>query len=892
MRLASSMKALIMCVLAPLCALKAKGQGTNSCTPTGPAKSVLTQLNNNCRTGANLSETTLHTSNVDAVHFAKLAAIPVDGYVFAQPLYYPNLVVNGTTHNVVFVATFNDSIYAFDADNFTTLWHTSVGIPLGKFEPPTQSCGNGIPPDGQNVLGCVVGVVSTPVIDPSTNILYCAKVDSAATWWLVGLNIATGQVARVAEIGTSVSGFNPANELQRPALLLSSGNLYIAFGAYNDAIPAAGYILAYRASDFTFLGSQPTVSGLTQLGSIWQSGRGPVASQAGNVFFETGNANGATYTGNAYSSSSILAEGVVEVNSSAESPQIYQPNYPNYYPNPAVPPCYNKTYCDNPKDQDAKDFDLASSGPMLLPRTSLLLAGGKMGISYLLNTSNLAAGSIQRFRSAGDASATSNFELHSVSYWDRSTGGQSPLFYVWGVGDVLRSYTFNFTRQVFSTTPVKGPTTAQFPGGTITLSANGDAAGSGIVWGTYTTTGGNQQGPPQFIPVPGILAAYDASNVSRLLYSSSQVWSNQPLSLGQGDSLVDFAKFTPVTVANGKVFIPTLTPTNATNPAELLVYGLLQPDILAVVKNNTGTNTTEVHELTAASNYSQFGLHTGTALHTTDSTWNFTTADLDLDGRPELVAIAKQNTGTGKTEAHALGAYCSGVSGYFQGYVLHTPTALGPTDSSWEFQMADIDQDGLPDLVAIHKWGTSSGKTEVTVMKGLPVGTCSSPSSASFQTVIWQGATGLGTTSTNWTFRLADIDGDGHPDLVGIEESGTASGKTELHVLSGAPSGGNYFQTSVLDVATGLGPTSSTNWDFQMADLDRDGKPDLYGIFENGTGSGMTEVHVLSGASNYQSFILEVATGLHATDNNWVFLGIPWSCAVGTSDCPYASSGR
>lgn len=165
-----------------------------------------------------------------------------------------------------------------------------------------------------------------------------------------------------------------------------------------------------------------------------------------------------------------------------------------------------------------------------------------------------------------------------------------------------------------------------------------------------------------------------------------------------------------------------------------------------------------------------------------------------------------------------------------------------------------------------------SGKTEVTVLKGTSVGTCASPASSSFQTVIWQGAVGLGATSSSWTFRMADMDLDGKPDLVGIEESGGTSGKTELYVLSGA----SNYQTLTQHIATGLGYTSSTSWDFWLADYGLDGKPDLYAIWENGTPSGKTELKILGSASNYQSFALQTTTALGSTDNNFTYLAVPW----------------
>lgn len=848
--------------------ISAVAVAANTCPSAGPSKSVLTQGNNNCRTDANLDESVLHTSNVDAGHFGKLGSYSVDGYIFAQPLYYPGLMVNGVVHDVVFVATLNNSVYAFDADSpgSAALWRTSVGTPYGQAAQPGQSCppGSGPPPLGAAVLGCLVGIVSTPVIDPSTNFLYCVKIDSAANWWLIGIDITSGSVIKLAQIGTNQPQFVPVNHLQRPGLLLSGGVLYIAFGSWNDDQSRAsyGWLFAYDASSFAYQGSMITVpiSSTCTMGSVWQSGRGPAGDDAGNVYFQTGNLeknnSGQCSSGTGYNSSSILAEGIIKAGAAAQFIGAFQPNYTTGCLNP-------HPYCDNPSVEDFNDFDLGVSGPMLLPRTNLMVNGGKLGIVYLLDTGTMSSPK-QRFLATGYDTSNKDFplEVASLAYWDRQSA--SPLMYIWGLQDRLKAFTFDPGTGVFQTTPTLGPPEgAHFPGGMLSVTANAGTAGTGIVWATFSTIpcdgqGGTCGGYITFSPQPGTLAAYDASNVSRRLYSTAQ-------NPGR-DSLGNFAKFTPPTVANGRLFVPSLYPN------ELLVYGPFRPDVLAVMKSGTAMNTTEVHQLTVSSAYQQFGLQTGTALATTDSTWSFTTADLDIDGRPDLVGVHKSGTASGKTEVHVLGAFCSGISGYFQGFLLDTPTALGQTDSSWEYQMADVDGDGLADLVAIHKWNTASGKTEVTVLKGTAVGTCAAPSSSSFQTVIWQGPVGLGATSSSWTFRMADMDLDGKPDLVGIQENGGTSGKTELYVLSGA----SNFQTLTQHIATGLGYTSSASWDFWLADYGLDGKPDLYAIWENGTPSGKTEIKVLGSAGNYQTFALQTVTALGPTDSNFVFLGVPW----------------
>jgi hypothetical protein len=276
-----------------------------------------------------------------------------------------------------------------------------------------------------------------------------------------------------------------------------------------------------------------------------------------------------------------------------------------------------------------------------------------------------------------------------------------------------------------------------------------------------------------------------------------------------------------------------------------------RPDLVAIAKSGTGSRRTEVHVLSGNSDFQRFIVQTATALGEAGDNWDFKMADWDRDGQPDLFGVLKSNTGSRKTEVHVLSAASN-----FQQFIAQNATALGEAGSNWEFEVADWDRDGRPDLVGILKSNTGSRKTELHVLSA----------ASNFQQFIAQNATGLGESGSNWDFEIADWDQDGRPDLVGILKYNTGSRRTEIHVLSAA----SNFQQFIAQNATGLGE-SGDNWDFEMADWDRDGRPDLVGILKYNTGSGKTEVHILSAASNFQQFIVQTATGLHQTGNNFAF---------------------
>ncbi|WP_211588918.1 FG-GAP repeat domain-containing protein, partial [Allorhizocola rhizosphaerae] len=254
-----------------------------------------------------------------------------------------------------------------------------------------------------------------------------------------------------------------------------------------------------------------------------------------------------------------------------------------------------------------------------------------------------------------------------------------------------------------------------------------------------------------------------------------------------------------------------------------------RPDLAGIKKSSTGSGRTEVHILSGASGFQQFVFQAGTAIEQTGAEWDFEFADWDRDGRPDLAGVKKSGTGSGRTEVHIL----SGASG-FQQFVFQAGTAIGQTGATWEFQFADWDRDGRPDLAGVSKSSTGSGRTEVHILSG----------ASGFQQFVLQTGTAIEQTGANWEFAFTDWDRDGRPDLAGVKKNSTGSGRTEVHILSGA----SAFQQFALQTATALSPIADlSQWEFGFPDWDRDGRPDLAGVNKSSTGSGRTEVHILKG---------------------------------------------
>ena len=500
--------------------------------------------------GANLAEVTLNTSNVAVSTFGLVFKLPVDDNIFAQPLYVPNVAISGQgTHNVVYVATMSDSLYAFDADTGAKLWSdnfaSSVGatpVAYAKF----AFAGN------RNVVGNL-GILSTPVIDPSTNILYlvaCTLESGTMVYRLHAVDITSGDELIVAG-GTVISGsysgvaFDAPHQTQRVSLVLSGNYVVFGFGALEEEASNPGYsgwVMAYNKMTLAQSGIfSPITTGTGTLGGgVWQSGRPPVVDSSGYVYVFVGNGYS---PGTGYGDSNSPWNGVSNFNESALK----------------LNPASGLSLVDwftpsNWSAMDEEDLDFTSSGPMLIPGTSLIAGGGKTGVLYVLNTANLGKESATDSGVVQEFTVTSDEIRGGPVYWQRTANG-SPLLYNWGDGDTLNAYAFNGTN--FTTTPsAQGSISPVWPGGILTLSANGNTPGSGVLWATIATSGDAENNPP----VPGALYAFDANDVA------TELW-NSTLNSAR-DNFGNFAKFVPPLVANGRVYV-------ATQSNQVAVYGLL-----------------------------------------------------------------------------------------------------------------------------------------------------------------------------------------------------------------------------------------------------------------------------------------------------------------------------
>ncbi|MGA3240411.1 MAG: pyrrolo-quinoline quinone [Bryobacteraceae bacterium] len=512
-------------------------------THSHAAAQVLTAQYDNARTGATLHETTLTPANVNAAHFGKIFSFPVDGDVYAQPLYVAGVEIPGKgTHNVVFIATEHDSVYAFDAAGAATgpLWRVNF-----------LNSGAGVSTVPARDVACPfiapeIGITPTPAIDLQTGTLYVlartkegggAFSSARYVQKLHALAITTGteKFGGPVEIKASVKGrgasqaevaFEPLRELPRAALLLVNGQVYLTWGSSCDVSPYHGWVMAYDARTLAQTAVFNTSPDDEQSG-IWQSDNGPAADEEGNVYIATGNgkftaaANGRDY------GDSLLKLGLA--NRSLNVLDYFTPF--------------------NEKSLNRDDDDLGSGGPLLLPRQpgapfGLALVGGKDGSLYVLDRGHLG-----KFQESSNSHAVQVIRFRdgiysAPAYWNGRV-------YILASGDYLSAFALNHGRLPAQPDAISVQRFGN-PGATPAISANGTS--NGIVWliETKTWNGADQ---------PAVLRAYDAANVARELYNSEQ---NR-----DRDRVGVTLRFTIPTVADGRVYV------DAKHRVD--VFGLLPP---------------------------------------------------------------------------------------------------------------------------------------------------------------------------------------------------------------------------------------------------------------------------------------------------------------------------
>ena len=498
------------------------------------AQRVITSQYDNARTGANLNETKLTPRNVNVQHFGRLFTLHVDGDIYAQPLFLAGVEIPGKgRHDVLFIATEHDSVYAFDAYGNPTapLWQVSF-LKDGFTTVPAwvASC---------PFISPEIGITSTPVIDPDTGTLYVlARTRDRSGFFkdvyaqhLHALAVTTGveKFGGPVEIRATIPGsgsgsssghlsFNPLRDNPRAALLLNRGVIYLAWASACDVGPYHGWVMAYSAGSLqqkAVFNASPDADD----SGIWEGDTGPAADQAGNIFLATGNGRfDAAKGGRDYGDSLLKLNG--------ESLKLSD---------------YFTPY--NADNLDASDSDLGSGGPMLLPDQSganphLAVVEGKGGILYLVDRDHMGHWQPGNNSHALQTTAVPEGVFGSMAYWNH-------YVYVLSDGDALRQ--FAVIDDKLSPKAASG-----FPGvsATPTVSANG--LGDGIVWLLRSKSwNGTDQS--------AALYAYDATNVAHELYNSEQ---------NSGRDRPGLAlRFNIPTVVNGHVYIGT--------KHEVDVYGLL-----------------------------------------------------------------------------------------------------------------------------------------------------------------------------------------------------------------------------------------------------------------------------------------------------------------------------
>lgn len=514
-----------------------------------PVVNVLTYHNDLSRSGVNSNETILMPSNVSSATFGKLSNVPLDGAVFGQPLYLSSVLVAGSTRKVVLVATENNTVYAIDATTGAVLWHVNF-----NYSSDSTAIVGPVPSTDANTedIVPVIGITSTPVIDPGTNFLYTVSKTKAVSpvngtsyhQNLHGVNILTGHEAfPTVEITASVRGtcgstdvtgknvvFNPLMENQRAALTLTGGIIYIAWGSHSDNPPFNGWVMGYSTANrhqtavFNTTAAAPATKGCD--GGIWMTGGGPSVDSTGNIFLVSSNGN-----------------------------FRHTVNFPTYSQSvlKLIPHTGGMSVLDsftpyNWSALDAVNGDLGVTDAVLLPDQSgpvahLLVNISKKGTIYVLNRDNLG----------GLGNGVNNIvqELDGV---ESTSPCPSPVFfnqtlYASAAGKTVQAW--QMTNGLFNSTPVAlSPAAFPFPGLGMSVSSAPDKTNA-IVWGLAPQSG---------IVTTSVLHAYLATTLASV-YNSNQA--------GTRDVPGNYTKYSIPTVANGQVFVGTQN--------SLAIYGLLPP---------------------------------------------------------------------------------------------------------------------------------------------------------------------------------------------------------------------------------------------------------------------------------------------------------------------------
>jgi hypothetical protein len=499
---------------------------------------VLTYHNDNGRTGQNVNETILTTSNVKSSAFGKIGFLSVTGLVDAEPLYASNLTVSGASHNVVYVATEHDLVYAFDADSFTQLWQVSV---LGANETTSDNRGcDQVTPE--------IGVTSTPVVDltkgPHGTIFVVAMTkDSGGNYHhrLHALDLTTGAELTGSPVTISatftipnsngqMTTFAPAQYKERAGLLLLNGLVYLGFSSHCDDGPYQGWLMSYNESSL----AQVSVLNVTPNGNdgaIWMAGAGLAADTSNNIYFLDANGTfDTTLTSSGFPVNGDYGNAFVKVSTTGNVMQVA--DYFNMH---------------NTVSESNSDEDLGSGGTIVLPDLldgggktwHLAVGAGKDAIIYLVNRDSMG-----KFNASTDSAIYQEVTSNGLDggVWDMPAYFNNTIYYA-GSGDTLKAFSI-VNAMIVAPPGSQSSASYSYPGATPSVSANGTS--NGIVWAVQNSGG-------------GVLHAYDATNLSNELYNSNQAANGR-------DQFSDNKFITPM-IANGKVYVGT--------PTGVIVFGVL-----------------------------------------------------------------------------------------------------------------------------------------------------------------------------------------------------------------------------------------------------------------------------------------------------------------------------
>lgn len=513
-------------------------------SPVTNAGDVTTYHYDTARTGLNSTETILTIANVKSSQFGKVAFYSMDGKVDAQPLYLANVSIGGKLHNVIYTGTEHGTLYAFDADNGTQLWQTSL---LGANETPSDD-------HGCSQISPEIGISATPVIDrkqgPHGTLFTVVTSKDANGGYhhrFHSIDLTTGSdTQNPTEVTASFPGtaqnsqggnvvFDPAPYAERAALLLSNGTVYTGWTSHCDHGAYTGWIMGYSESTL----QQMQVLNVTPngtMGSVWMSGNGIAADSNGSLYVLVANGTFDTsLDGNAFPANGDFGNAMLRL--SLVNGKLMVADYFTMY---------------NTQSESSQDVDLGSGGPLLLPDQTdshgvvhrLIVGAGKDRNIYLADRDNL--GKFNPSTNPADNNIYQELVGANLGMSFSSAAYFNGVLYSAADGDALKAYPMVDAKM--STTPSSvSATKFLHPGPTPTVSANGTQ--NGIVWALDSNTG-----------QPAVLHAYDATNLAREIYNSNEAPNGRD-SFGKGNKFI-----TPM-VINGKVYVGT--------PTGVAVFGLL-----------------------------------------------------------------------------------------------------------------------------------------------------------------------------------------------------------------------------------------------------------------------------------------------------------------------------